>query len=117
MDRPGVRALAVYRVVFVGCIVVMSVRTALSATSVADHHFWLAAIEAIAALLLLPRRTQRGGLALLLAVFAAVAAHELLTGGMPIDLVLYGASAIAIVAIDRAMSNQQPARTVADSAT
>lgn len=117
MDRPGVRALAVYRVVFVGCIVVMSVRTALSASRLADHHFWLAAIEIVAALLLLARRTQRGGLALLLVVFAAVAVHDLLTGRTPVDLVLYGASAMAIVAIDRAISNLQPARPADDSAT
>jgi hypothetical protein len=116
MNRQAARALAVYRVVFVGCIVVMSVRTAASASRVTDHHFWLAAIEAIAALLLLPRRTQRGGLALLLAVFAGVAVHGLLTGQMPIELVLYGASAITIVAIDRAISDREPARTGGDLA-
>jgi hypothetical protein len=117
MDRPGARTLAVYRAVFVGCIVFMSVRTALSASSFADHHFWLAAIEVAAALLMLPRRTQRGGLALLLLVFAVAAVHGLLTGRVPVDLVLYGASAVAIVAIDRAISDRQPARTAGDSAT
>jgi hypothetical protein len=117
MDRPGERALAVYRVVFVACIVVMSVRTAWSASRLADHHFWLAAIEVAAALLLLARRTQRGGLALLLVVFAVAAVHGLLTGRVPVDLVLYGASAMAIVAIDLAISGRQPARTAGDSAT
>ena len=68
-------------------------------------------------LLLLARRTQGGGLALLLVVFAVAAVHGLLTGRMPVDLVLYGASAMAIVAIDRAISDQPPARTAGESAT
>lgn len=101
MNRSAGRPLAVFRVVFVACIVGMSVLTARAATEYTDHRFWLATIEAVAALLMLARRTQIGGLVVLLAVFAVAATHGLLTGRLPLDLVLYGAAAITIVAAQR----------------
>ncbi len=100
--RPD-NVLFAYRAIFVAVIVALSVRTAIHATSVADHHFWLAAIEIVATLLLLWRRTQRVGLPLLLAVFSVAAIHDLATGDFPFSLILFGASATAIVLLDRAI--------------
>ena len=97
------RVLRAYRAIFVVAIIAMSVETATHAKRVADHRFWLAAIEIVASLLLLSRRTQRVGLPLLLAVFSVAAIHDVATGGLPFDLILFGASATAIVLLDRAI--------------
>jgi hypothetical protein len=97
------RILGVYRAIFVAVIIALSVQTALHAKRLTDHHFWLAAIEIIASLLLLVRRSQRVGLGLLLAVFAVVTIHDIATGGLPFALLLFGASAVTIVLLDRAI--------------
>jgi len=73
------------------------------AKGLADHHFWLAAIEIVASLLLLFRRTQRVGLPLLLAVFSVAMILNLHNGGLPFGLVLFGASAVTIVLLDGAI--------------
>jgi hypothetical protein len=97
------RIIAWYRVIFVAVIIALSVETMTRAKRLTDHHFWLAAIEIIACLLLLIRRTQTVGLALLLAVISVVAIHDVVTGGLPFGLVLFGASATTIVLLDRAI--------------
>jgi hypothetical protein len=102
----GRRALATYRAIYAACIIALSVRTASGATGLSDHHFWLAGIEIVGALLLVWRRAQRIGLAVLLVVYAIAAGHDLLTGGIPIALVLFGASAAAIVQLDRGLAGE-----------
>lgn len=94
------RVLAWYRAIYVACIVVLSVQTMLVATSVTDHHFWLAALEIVGAILLLVRRAQLAGLVVLLVVYAIAATHELLRGHSVVSLVLFAASAAAIVLLD-----------------
>ena len=95
------RVLAAYRVTFVACIVGLSALTIARDASAHAHVVPLASAEIVAALLLLFRRTQRAALAGLLAVFAIAGAATVAGGGWPIHLVLYGASAAAIVLIDR----------------
>ena len=97
------RILAVYRAIFVAAIVALSVQTMTHAKRLADHHFWLAAIEIVASLLLLFRRTQRVGLSLLLAVFSVAIVVNVTSGGLPFGLVLFGASAVTIVLLDGAI--------------
>jgi hypothetical protein len=97
------RILAVYRAIFVAVIVALSIQTMTYAKGLADHHFWLAAIEIVASLLLLFRRTQRVGLPLLLAVFSVAMILNLHNGGLPFGLVLFGASAVTIVLLDGAI--------------
>jgi hypothetical protein len=104
------RALAWYRAIYVACIVELSVETALHADSLSDHHFWLAAIEIGAALLLLFRRTQVPGLVLLLLVYALAGTVTALMGRVPAYLLLYAASALLIVRLDRTWSPNIPAQ-------
>jgi hypothetical protein len=104
------RALHWYRLTYVACIVALSVQTALGARNFADHHFWLAAIEIGAALLMLARRSQVAGLVLLLAVYAVAAAVTLHLGKSPAHLVLYAASAMLIVRLDPAGAPDIPER-------
>jgi hypothetical protein len=100
---PANTILGAYRTIFVAIIIALSVQTATHAKNFTDHHFWLAAIEIVAALLLLFRRTQRVGLPLLVAVISVVAIHDLATGELPFTLILFAASATAIVMLDRAI--------------
>ena len=97
------KILGLYRATFVAIIVALSIQTMTRAKQFTDHHFWLAAIETIACLLFLVRRTQMAGLALLLAVFSVAAIHDIVTGGIPFSLVLFAASATTIVLLDRAI--------------
>jgi hypothetical protein len=97
------RILGAYRAIFVAAIITLSVQTATHAKRVTDHHFWLAAIEVVAALLLLWRRAQQVGLPLLLAVFSVAALHDVVSGYIPVSLVLFGATATTIVLLDRAI--------------
>jgi hypothetical protein len=85
-----------YRFIYVACIVVLSVETMRSARALTDHRFWLAAIEIITALLLLVRRAQRFALVGLLAVYAVVAIHAVVTGKDPTPLILFAASAVVV---------------------
>ena len=97
------RVLQSYRVIFVAVIIALAIETMTHAKRLSDHHFWLAAIEIIASVLLLIRRTQVVGLALLLAVISFAAIHDVVSGGLPFGLVLFGASAATIVLLDRAI--------------
>ncbi len=100
---PSDKILRVYRVLFIAVIVGLSVQTMMRAKQFSDHHFWLAAIEIMGCLLFLVRRTQTAGLALLLATFSVAAIHDIATGSLPFSLVLFGASAVTIVLLDRAI--------------
>jgi hypothetical protein len=84
------------RGIYVACIAYLSARTMLSATGMTDHHFWLAGIELVGALLFLVKATRRAGLVVLLVVYALVAVHDGLTGHVPTDLIIYGVAAAAL---------------------
>ena len=100
---PSDKILRGYRVLFVAVILGLSVQTMTRAKQLTDHHFWLAAIEILGCLLFLARRTQIAGLCLLLATFSVAAIHDIVTGYVPFSLVLFGASAVTIVLLDRAI--------------
>ena len=82
------------RAIYVACIVYLSARTMLSATRIADHHFWLGGAEIIGALLLLFARTRRTGLVVLLIVYAIAATHEALGRHFPATLIIYAVAAL-----------------------
>lgn len=85
-----------YRAIYAAGIGYLSVRTLMSARSITDHHFWLAGIEIIGALLFVFAATRRAGLVVLLVVYAIAAAHELSIGHVPAALIIYGVSAAAL---------------------
>ena len=93
-----------YAPVYVACIVAMSAQTMTSAHGLADHHFWLAAIEILAALGLLLRALRRPALVLLLLVYLLAAFVTLHVGHLPIYLALYAASAVCVVQLSEAES-------------
>lgn len=101
-------ALAWYRAVYALSIAYLSVETMLGAHGVRDHHLWIGGIEALAALLLLVRRVQVPALAALLAIYALVAVVNIASGHVPAYLVIYAASALLIVQLDRGVA--EPAR-------
>ena len=90
-----------YRVFYVACIAAMSAVSIAGAHGVHDHHAWLAAIEMVAALMLLPARTRAVGLSILLVVYATAMLLTIHAGGMPIHLVLYAGTAIFLVSSGR----------------
>jgi hypothetical protein len=95
-------ALAAYRWVFSVLIVVASLQ-ALFAAQREPGVVLLAGAEIAGALILLWRRTQWLGAALLLVVFAVAQAISALHGEWPIRFLLYAASALLIVTMDRAL--------------
>jgi hypothetical protein len=96
------RLLGGYRLLFCGLIVVASVQT-LAHESAVPHVAPLAAAEILGALLLLARPTQWAGLALLLLVLAIAQLLAALAGEWPTRFLQYGASALLIVLMDRAL--------------
>jgi hypothetical protein len=82
----------------------MSVETVHAAHGIRDHHVWIGSAEAVAALLLLARRTRLAALVALLVVYALVAGVNIASGHVPAYLVVYAASALLIVQLDRASS-------------
>jgi hypothetical protein len=85
---------------FVACIVALSVQTLVQFRASGGRALWLATVEIVAAVGLLARPVRRAALLLLLAVFAVAAIITLHVGrSMPIYLLLYGAGAIAAVAM------------------
>jgi hypothetical protein len=94
--------LCAYRLLFCGLITVASVQT-LAREHALPHVAALAATEILAALLLLLRRTQWLGLALLLLVFAGAQLLAALTGEWPTRFLQYAASALLIVLMDRTL--------------
>jgi hypothetical protein len=96
------RLLDGYRLFFCGLIIIASVQTLVSEHGVA-HVVPLATVEILGALLLLARRTQCPGLAILLLVFAGAQLMAALGGSWPTRFLQYGASALLIVLLDCAL--------------
>jgi len=96
------RALAAYRLIFSALIAVASLQTLLAAPG--EHAVVaLAATELAGALILLWRRTQWLGAGVLLVVFAGAQSMSALHGEWPTRFLLYAASALLIVTMDRAL--------------
>jgi hypothetical protein len=76
-------------------------------TLVAEHHVPLASAEIVGALLLIRRRSQWLGLALLLLVFAAAQVMAAMQGTWPTRFLQYAAGALLIVLMDRALQSPQ----------
>lgn len=98
------RLLASYRVTFCVLLIVASVQT-LTATHAGSHAVPLGAAEICGALLLLSRRTQSPGLALLLLTFAGAQLLAGLGGEWPTRFAQYAAGALLIVLLDRALAD------------
>jgi hypothetical protein len=96
------RPIVWYRFVYVACIAYMGVETVRGAHGVADHHFWIGATETAAVLLLLYRPLRSAAFTALLAIYALVAGISIASGHVPAHLILYAASALLIVQLDRA---------------
>jgi hypothetical protein len=93
--------LGLYRRTFCLLLVIASVQT-LATEHAVPHVVPLATLEILGALLLLGRRTQRAGLALLLLTFAGAQLLAALSGAWPTRFAQYAASALLIVLLDRA---------------
>jgi hypothetical protein len=91
-----------FRLLYVACIVALSVQTMASATGFHDHHFWLAGLEIVGALALLMPALQGVGLGILLLVYAIAAVITIHAGHLPIYLILYAGTAVFLVQNDRA---------------
>jgi hypothetical protein len=76
-------------------------------TLVAEHQVPLASAEIIGALLLIRRRSQWLGLALLLLVFAAAQVMAAMQAAWPTRFLQYAASALLIALMDRALQSPQ----------
>jgi hypothetical protein len=99
----AVRVLAVYRLIFAALIIIASMQTLLAAHAQDHALLLLAASEIAGALILMWRRTQWLGACLLLIVFASAQVMSALHGEWPTRFLLYAASALLIVAMDRAL--------------
>lgn len=86
-----------FRVLYVVCIVALSVQAMVSTTGPRDHHTWLPALEIVGALLLLSVTLQRAGLVILLCVYALAAIITIHSGHLPIYLLLYAGTALFLV--------------------
>jgi hypothetical protein len=99
----ALRALAAYRLTFSALITIASLQTLLAAQG--EHAVVLLAVTEIAgALILCWRRTQWLGAGLLLIVFGAAQLMSAMHGEWPTRFLLYGASALLIVTMDRALA-------------
>jgi hypothetical protein len=97
------RTLAAYRFIFSALLTVASVQTLLAARGDRAVEL-LAAAEIAGALILCWRRTQWLGAGLLLIVFASAQALAATQGEWPTRFLLYAASALLIVTMDRALA-------------
>ena len=100
------RILTAYRVIFCALIVVASIQTL--AVSHPHHTVPLAVAEIAGALMLLWRKTQWVGAAVLLIVFAAAQVLSAVGGEHPTRFVQYAASTLLIVLLDRRLPGAQP---------
>jgi hypothetical protein len=101
------RTLALYRLTFSALIVIASVQTLVAAQG--DRGvLLLAATEIVGALILCWRRAQWLGAGLLLIVFGCAQVLSALQGEWPTRFLLYAASALLIVTLDRTLV--RPAR-------
>ena len=95
--------LAAYRLIFSALIILASFQTLLAAHE--GHAVGLlAGTEIAGALILCWRRTQWLGAGLLLVVFAAAQLIAAMHGEWPTRFLLYAASALLIVTMDRALA-------------
>ena len=97
------RILAAYRAGFVALIWLASVQALLAGHEGGHNVVLLAAAEIVGAAALLWRGTQLPGACLLLGVFAVAQWLSALAGRWPTQFLQYAASAVFIVAMDRAM--------------
>jgi hypothetical protein len=104
--------LGLYRKAFCGLLIVASAQT-LGAQHAGSHLMPLAAAEICGALLLLGRRTQNPGLALLLLSFAGAQLLAGLQGEWPTRFAQYALSALLIVLLDRAFTAERATPAVA----
>jgi hypothetical protein len=99
----ALRALAAYRLIFSALITAASAQTLMAARG--EHGVALLALTEIAgALMLCWRRTQWLGAGLLLVVFACAQVLSAMQGEWPTRFLLYAASALLIVTMDRALA-------------
>jgi NADH:ubiquinone oxidoreductase subunit 6 (subunit J) len=97
------RTLAAYRLIFSALIIVASLQTLLATQG--DHAVMLlAGTEIAGALVLCWRRTQWLGAGLLLVVFACAQLMSVMHGEWPTRFLLYAASTLLIVTMDRALA-------------
>ena len=97
------RTLTAYRVIFSALLTVASVQTLLAARG--DRAVMLlAGTEIAGALILCWRRAQWLGAGLLLIVFACAQVFSAMHGEWPTRFLLYAASALLIVTMDRALA-------------
>ncbi len=101
------RILAAYRAIFSTLIVVASLQTLIAGCS--HHIVLLAAAEIAGALLLMWRRAQWVGAALLLAVFTCAQVISAVEGDYPTRFLQFAASTVLVVMMDRALSRARPA--------
>ena len=101
------RILAAYRAIFSTLIVVASIQTLMAAP--VHHIALLAAVEIAAALMLMWRRAQWVGAAVLLLVFAAAQMMSAVDGEYPTRFLQYAASALLIVLLDRTLAQADTA--------
>jgi hypothetical protein len=98
----ALRALAAYRLIFSALITVASLQTLLAAQG--EHAVMLlAGTEIAGAFILCWRRTQWLGAGILLVVFACAQVVSATHGEWPTRFLLYAASALLIVTMDRAL--------------
>ena len=97
------RLMAAYRLIFAALITVASLQTLFTERA---HHgaALLASAEVAGALMLCWRRTQWPGAGLLLVVFACAQVLSAMQGEWPTRFLLYAASALLIVAMDRTLA-------------
>ena len=97
------RILAVYRLIFSALITASSVQTLFAGHG--DHALAaLAGTEITGALMLCPQRTQWLGAGVLLIVFACAQVLSALQGEWPTRFLLYAASVLLIVTMDRTLA-------------
>ena len=101
------RILAAYRAAFVALILAASVEALLAGHEGGHNIVLLAAAEIVGAAALLSRRTQLPGACLLLGVFAVAQVLSAVAGRWPTQFLQYAASAIFIVALDRAIGGSR----------
>jgi hypothetical protein len=99
----ALRVLAVYRLIFSALITLASAQTLLAARG-DPSLVLLAGTEIAGALMLGWRRTQWPGAGLLLVVFAGAQLLSAMQGEWPTRFLLYAASAILIVTLDRTLA-------------
>jgi hypothetical protein len=96
----AVRILGLYRFIFSALIIVASIQTLVAARG--DHAVaLLAATEIAGAVILCWRSMQWCGAALLLGVFGCAQLMSAMQGEWPTRFLLYAASAVLIVTLDR----------------